>query len=77
LFDPDARLQKGSSSFGLSKSMANSSFPSHSQAKLALLQKPDIQSVSIWLLDNANDWPTASLGEAPAWIDNVDEAKPM
>lgn len=55
--------------------MANSSFPSHSQAKLALLQKPDIQSVSIWLLDNANDWPTASLGEAPAWIDNLDEGK--
>lgn len=55
--------------------MANSPSHSHSQARVALLQKPEIQSVSIWLMDSALDWPTTALGEAPAWIDSLDESK--
>lgn len=55
--------------------MAKSSFPTHSIARLGLFQKPDLQSVSIWLLDGDADWPVAELGAAPSWLENLNSSK--
>lgn len=55
--------------------MSATSFPSHSLARLGLIQKPDTESVNIWVFNTSNDVPESIFGPSPDWMKSLDNSK--